>query len=1247
MPSERIQLQIDRLLNEADEAIASQDWTIVGDRARSALRLDPENQDALSYLATAERDTPPESTKPAIDNIVQQTLPVDVPTSGTEVDHSRARLEQYIPRELLTKLEGTRNDAASSERRVVTMLFCDVTGSTAAAESLDPEEWAEIMNGAFEYLISPIYRYEGTLARLMGDAILAFFGAPIAHEDDPQRAVLAGLDIVRGIRAYQAEVKSRWNLDFGVRVGINTGLVIVGEVGSDMRVEYTAMGDAINLAARMEQTAPTGTVQVAADTYNLIGPLFDCESLGGIEVKGKSEPVPAFRVIGPKAVPGRLRGIEGLNTPLVGRDNEIAALTQALENLHLGVGGIVCLIGEAGIGKSSLLEAAKTEWKRIVGSEASWVEGRGVSYETARPYGLFMQLARRIYGIEETDPLEMVRDKVARTLAAFPPVIQIIVVRGIEALFAVGTESDGPQLRGEALKQELYHANRAILHASASHAPTVVVLDDLHWADPASVDLLIDNHLSLADEVPILSIFSFRPERQSPAWRIKQTAETDYPHRYTEIALSTLSDEDSEILFGNLLNVADAPPELCQMILAKTGGNPLFVEEFIRTLIDTDAVTHDGNGLAWRAGTKIEELPIPENLQALITARIDRLGDSARRTLQLSSVIGRSFHHGVLKQISNEAITLDQHLNTLQRAELIRETARVPELEYIFRHDLTRDAAYNSILLRERREFHGRVGQAIEEIFDGRLEEQSHLLAYHFHQAGDTQRSLKYSVMAGDEAARLYANDEATTHYARAIELARQGDSPSQQLVELYMARGRAQEIEGLCDDALSGYQELEDLGRTGSDSAMELTALLARVTIHSTINGKPDPDMARFLSERSLDLAQQLDDHPSQAKILWNSMLIEILAGQDYFEALRFGEQSLLIAQQYDLDEQTAYTRQDMARAHLAIDQFAEARDLLEGAREYWRTSGNRPMLADNLINSAGVLFAKSTFAGGYELVEEALGISRSIGSVHLEAAALAEISQAHMETGDIGLALAAVEDGIAKSDAATGAMSALLHGTASAIYGLCGMAGTALEEAHQAFDLATPWQLWYFRVALALAHLESGRLDDAEEALQHSYEDPQMVSKRDVEYLGMISALPDLVRGELALAQHDYDRVLAYELESHHRAAESGKCVLLPDLLRIRGQALLARDRVGEAGGSLATARDMAEAQGSKRALWPILFEMSRVAALEGNALESDRLVQQSRVTVNYLADSFGSQEQRETFLNVPKVRNVLGTE
>ena len=310
----------------------------------------------------------------------------------------------------------------------------------------------------------------------------------------------------------------------------------------------------------------------------------------------------------------------------------------------------------------------------------------------------------------------------------------------------------------------------------ASFAPTVIVVDDLHWADPASVEMMI-HMFPLVDEVPLLLLCSFRPERQSQAWRVKQSAETDYPHSYTEITLSPLSDVDSDVLFGNLFNISGSPPELRPMILERTEGNPLYLEEFTRTLIDSGAVNRDETGLHWSPEAKVEDIAIPENLQALLTSRIDRLTEDARRTLQLSSVIGRSFYHRVLKLISDSSIPLDTHLSTLQRAELIREAGKVPELEYIFRHDLTRESAYNSMLLRELRRFHRRVGEAVEDLFNDRVEEQSHLLAHHFYQAGDNERALKYSAMAGDVAARLYANDEATIHYTRAVEIARQVNS--------------------------------------------------------------------------------------------------------------------------------------------------------------------------------------------------------------------------------------------------------------------------------------------------------------------------------------------------------------------------------------------------------------------------------------------------------------------------------------
>jgi class 3 adenylate cyclase len=266
------------------------------------------------------------------------------------------------------------------ERRTVTVLFCDVAGSTAMAEQLDPEEWAEIMNDAFGYLTGPVERYGGTVARLMGDAILAFFGAPTAHEDDPQRAVLAGLDILDGITPFREEIKDEYGLDFNVRVGINTGPVVVGEVGSDFAGEYTAMGDAVNVAARMEQTAQPGSVQVAENTQALTAPLFDFETLSSIEVKGKADPVATFRVLGSKAEPGRLRGIEGLSAPLVGRDEEFDTLSDVLSELREGRGQIVFMVGEPGLGKSRLIDELRRDW-----GDAPWIESRGISFDTARP----------------------------------------------------------------------------------------------------------------------------------------------------------------------------------------------------------------------------------------------------------------------------------------------------------------------------------------------------------------------------------------------------------------------------------------------------------------------------------------------------------------------------------------------------------------------------------------------------------------------------------------------------------------------------------------------------------------------------------------------------------------------------------------------------------------------------------------------------------------------------------------------
>jgi class 3 adenylate cyclase len=431
------------------------------------------------------------------------------------------RLQKFIPKELLVKLQAAWSGRSmEGERRIVTMLFCDVKGSTLMAEILDPEEWAEIMNGAFEYLIPPVFRYEGTIPRLMGDAILAFFGAPIAHEDDPERAVRAGLEMVEGIQGYREVIQRERGLDFNVRVGINTGLVVVGEVGTDLRLEYTAMGDAINLAARMEQTAQPGTVQITGHTYRLVAPLFEVLPLGGIEVKGKSAPVEAYRVLGLKASPGRSSGTAGLEAPFVGREVERGILVRKLEELRQGNGGIISLIGEAGLGKSRLIQELRSEWEVIFSSDApaEWEVLSSASFAASRPYGQLRQHILEHMGIRETDSMEIVREKIGRMYGEDLSGLREQAIHLYSLLLGIDIPVEGQRgseklapMEPEAFKQALFDLVLTFMRTSLQGSPAVQVFDDLHWVDPASAEILV-HLLQLVREMPILFVFAFRPE---------------------------------------------------------------------------------------------------------------------------------------------------------------------------------------------------------------------------------------------------------------------------------------------------------------------------------------------------------------------------------------------------------------------------------------------------------------------------------------------------------------------------------------------------------------------------------------------------------------------------------------------------------------------------------------------------------------------------------------------------------------
>ena len=556
---------------------------------------------------------------------------------------------------------------------------------------------------------------------------------------------------------------------------MNTGEVIAASIGDgSQHREDTAMGEAIALAARMESAAEPGTVLVSEHTYRLVQPLFEWQLLGKIIAKGVSQPVTVYRPLAAKAVVGKPRGIAGLTSPLVGRQVEFRALQETFECLRAGVGGIVTVVGEAGIGKSRLVAELH---RRELGSEGEalqWAEGRCLSYGASIAYLLWLDVLRGLLGVTAEDSPVAVCSILRERVYTLCPERFDDVCPHLAQLLSLPLEAEEEaMLRGlgaEGLKVGTFRAMETLVECAAHQRPLAIVCEDLHWADATSLKLL-ERLLALTDRSPLLLICIFRPETEHSCWRIKETAARYYRHRHTDLWLDPLSATESETLVGNLLRVEYLPRELRGRILSHAEGNPFYVEEIIRSLMDSGAIAHDEATGRWRAMRDVTDITIPDTLHGVLMARIDRLRSEAKRVLQLASVIGRVFFYRVLAAIAREKRELDAHLLTLQREQMIRERARMPELEYIFKHQLTQEAAYNGLLKKDRRIYHRQVAEALERLYPERIEEQVGLLAHHWERAEEPEKAIAYLLRAGDQARLAYANEEAIGYYHRALAL--------------------------------------------------------------------------------------------------------------------------------------------------------------------------------------------------------------------------------------------------------------------------------------------------------------------------------------------------------------------------------------------------------------------------------------------------------------------------------------------
>jgi len=647
------------------------------------------------------------------------------------------------------------------ELRPVTALFADIVGSTGLGERLASHEVKVVVGECVNRMTRAVERFGGTVQAYMGDGIAAFFGLPLAHEDDPERAARAALTIVDVITDYAREVHAAWGIsDFNLRVGINTGETAVGVVGH-ADPQSVALGDTTNVAARLQSSAEPGTIAVGQATAQSLVHAFVLEPLGELSIKGRDRGVEAWRLVctqtATQAAP---------LTPLVGREEEVRRLNAVVEELAEGRGQMLFLLGDAGIGKTRLL----AELRQLATGRVTWLEGRCLSYGTEFPYGPLVQMLRVWVGSEEGEPELLVRTKLRAMLGLLPASELPNVLPYLSRLLSLKLEADDEErIRSHApeeLASEIRRAYRTWIASLARQGPVVVAIEDVHWADPSTREIAEDL-LELADLAPVLLVATFRLDTASEGWRLRLRVLTDYAHRAIELPLTPLDDEAARQLLATHARSRSLKTSELEQIVMGAEGNPLYLEELLNAFADNADFLP---GLTW-APTVTQARTLTPALESLLLARIDRLPPEARKLAQTAALVGRSFRLRVLEHVS-ESPDVERDLAVLLRADIIRELRRYPDPEYTFKHGLLRRACLTTLPPSRRRELYGSVGAALETLFPDSLDDHLEILAHYFSRSHDLPKALEYLERAGAKASELHAVAQAGELLGRALKVA-------------------------------------------------------------------------------------------------------------------------------------------------------------------------------------------------------------------------------------------------------------------------------------------------------------------------------------------------------------------------------------------------------------------------------------------------------------------------------------------
>jgi adenylate cyclase len=980
--------------------------------------------------------------------------------------------------------EGASVDL-SENRRIVSILFADMSGSTTLGERLDPEDLRRILGSFFAAMSREIQRFGGTVDKYIGDAVMAVFGAPVAHEDDAERAVSAALAMQAAIGRLNDDLERRLGMRLSLRIGVNTGEVIAG-VLAEVQGAYTVVGDTVNTAQRFESAAPLGGILVSEPTWRLTRRAFEFEAPIQITLKGKAEPQHAYRVLA-----RREREVQQAATPLVGRQAELGRLQQSLDDAMLGQGACVHLIGDAGIGKSRLLR----ELRPSVDSSVAQFATRCASFETDTPYAVVGQLLRLIFGIgagtEQAKAEEHIR-RAFQEIGDAPDALATVVL--LDVLGYAERSGFDPQSK----QRVLVALFRRLLERWAERTPLLVILEDLHWVDSASSAVLVE----VARDVPSRRCLLLTTSRTgwSPTWV------ADMVH------LEALEGSGAR----NLVEAAFGSPvedSLVETILARTGGNPFFVEEVVHGLTESGVTQEQDGQVMLKAGVTPR---VPATVQEVLTARMDRLPASAKQVLQPAAVCGRVFWQRVVEHVLPGA-PVTENIATLDRERYVLPRPAQGESIYVFRHALIQEVAYQTQLQAHRRTTHGAIGEAIEIIFGDRIDEFVNELAFHYRYSDNDPKALYWLVRAGDRAKALFANQEALTLYSAALERAENGEGPLQ-AGSILERSGDIQSLIGRYDEAIASFHTALD--RISNPAAVTRARIERKVGTALRIKGEYAQAAATL--SRALDLLGELADvegaqiHLQTGQLHWRS--------GDYAAAKESLTAAVAIAERQGQDEVLAEAFKQLGNIPLHTGDPHEAIDLFERSRTIY----------ERLEDLVGIAMARLNLGTTYGrmgrwdecLVELQASLSHfeRIGDLWHQAVVRNNLGELHRLLNDLPRAIRSYEEALAISaqvgDAAGVALAYTGAGIARVEAGDIVRGKADLLEAESRFSaLGRSMYMPHIYRYLATAELVGGNVEAAQQAAQRSAEFARAASARNEE------AITQRVLGEIALARGAMD--------------------------------------------------------------------------------------------------------------------------